>query len=340
MRVIQLLPDLPPPEALHDYATLLGDALAEGGLLCDRLSLSPDAGRRRPPLESLTDGAASLVLHYVNYAYDRLGCPSGLVAAVDHWKREGRGRRLTTVFHEVYATSPPWRSAFWLSPWQRHLAARLARVSDGIVTSLDLYASYLRRGRPAAAVHVLPVFSSVGEPVEVQPVAMRARTLVVFGATATRQHAYDHRRAGLEATCRALAIEEILDVGPPLSRPVDVLADRPVRRMGTLDRTELARVLSRALAGAVVHAAPFLPKSTVFAAYCAYGLVPVSLEPLPHETEGPRSWTPTDGSRPPAGALEALVQANQRWYSRHSLSVHADLHRRLLSGDARMERPS
>ena len=49
------------------------------------------------------------------------------------------------MFHEFHAMGPPWRSSFWLSPLQRRLATSLTRLSDGLVTSLELHRRILLR---------------------------------------------------------------------------------------------------------------------------------------------------------------------------------------------------
>lgn len=56
----------------------------------------------------------------------------------------------------------PWKSAFWLSPFQRLIALSFAKISDQHLTNRDISKSWLEKytSRP---VEYLPVFSNVGE---------------------------------------------------------------------------------------------------------------------------------------------------------------------------------
>ncbi len=321
MRVLQIVPSLPPPdEGVGSYALRLERALAERGISTRFLTMA-EGGLARG-LEGAEEDA--LLLHYANYGYQRRGCPFWLPGALRRWRRGGGSRRLITVFHEVYATGPPWRSSFWTQPFQRRIAAAVARASDALVTSLDLY---VRRIGPAAAgkASVTPVFSTVGEPPEPPPLASRARRMVLFGGRGARSRAYGEVRRELLAACRALEIEEIVDVGPLLEKTESTVDGIPVRRLGVLPASEVGELLGSSLAGFVAYPAFFLPKSTIFAAYCAHGMLPVQAwrrRSLPAGT-APR-WT---GSGDP----QAVATAGHRWYGEHSLARQAARFRELLA---------
>ena len=158
MRVLQIVPRLPPPEeGVGSYALCLERALAVHGISTHFLT-AEEGGLARRMEEAEAD---AVLLHYANYGYQRRGCPFWLPGAL----RRSRARRRVTIFHEVYATGPPWRSSFWTQPFQRRIAAAVARTSDALITSLDLY---VRRIGPAASPEktwVTPVFSTVGDPV-------------------------------------------------------------------------------------------------------------------------------------------------------------------------------
>ncbi len=316
MRVLQIVPSLPPPdEGVGSYALCLERALAGHGI--STRFLTADGGGLAQRME-LEEGADAVLLHYANYGYQRRGCPFWLPGALR------RCRRLVTVFHEVYATGPPWRSSFWTQPFQRRIAAAVARASDALVTSLDLY---VRRIGPAAAgkATVTPVFSTVGEPPEPPPLASRARRMVLFGGRGARSRAYGEVRRELLAACRGLGIEEIVDVGPPLGETAAAVDGIPVRRLGVLPAAEVGDLLGSSLAGFVAYPAFFLPKSTIFAAYCAHGVLPVQAwrrRSLPGGT-APR-WT---GSGDP----QAVATAGHRWYGEHSLARQAERFRELLA---------
>lgn len=351
---VQVVPGLPPPfEGVGSFATALAGALrARCGIESRFLVASPlraqEPGAREsnaveiPGAEpealcgALTaatgrDGAeAAVLLHYVNYGYEARGCPSWLVEGLARWKARSRGR-LVTVFHEVHAMGPPWRSSFWLSPLQRRLAATLARLSDGLVTSMWLYRRILLRWVPGKEVAVLPVFSTVGEPPAPPPLTERARRLVVFGGPGARARVYRELRSAIGSACRDLGIEEICDVGRDDGQQAPDLPVR-VRRLGPLPDAEVSALLLGSVAGFVAYPAPFLPKSTIFAAYCAHRALPVCAWPRPRREAEPLPpfWTPQSGTAARWDDLQAIADRARAWYSGHDLDRHAASYLSLL----------
>jgi hypothetical protein len=346
MELIQIVPHLPPPdEGVGNYA------LALSGQLRDRLGIearfvvgdpawpgSPELGggtavripvRRAEALPALL-GESAVLLHYAGYGYQSRGCPAWLVDGLLLWQRSDAGRRLVTIFHEVYAGGPPWRSSFWTSPLQRRLAAALARCSESMVTSLDLYGRMLRPWAGGREITVLPVFSTVGEPAVVPPFAERARRMIVFGGAGVRGHAYGRFRPALAAACAALGVEEIMDIGSPIGPPVESLEGIPVRRLGVLPPQEVSSLLLGACAGFVAYPPAFLPKSTIFAAYCAHGLLPVCAwyGNAAGETEPGLFWDPAS---PVPESPGAVAEAARSWYMDHSLPRQTATWRELLA---------
>lgn len=348
MRVVQLVPTLPPPaEGVGSYALALAQALAEQrgiasrflagdpawtGAEAEGVPAAPVTARRASALAAdltaAAEGAAAVLVHYVNYAYQRRGCPAWLVLGLERWRAGAPGRRLVTMFHEVYATGLPWQSSFWLMPVQRRLARRLLAASDAAVTSLALYVRRLGGGE----VPVWPVFSTVGEPATLPGPGERAPRLVVFGGRGTRRRAWTARRADLAAACRELGIEEVCDVGPPLEVPTagSEVDGVPVRRLGLLPGAEVSALFAEARAGFLAYPPDFLAKSTIFAAYCAHGLVPVCAwsPPLPLRETGMTElyWRPGAARDP-----REVATAARKWYEGHSLSRQTEMFRGLVS---------
>ncbi len=327
MRVLQIVPHLPPPfEGVGTYAAALAGEL--GGesrfLVGDPTWTGADTGALAVAARTAADlltgigDAQTVLLHYANYGYQARGCPSWLVAGMERWSG-----RLVTVFHEVCAAGPPWRSSFWLRPAQRRLAAALTRRSDALATTLDVYAGLLRPWAGGREITVLPVFSTVGEPAAVPPFGERVPRIVVFGGAGVRGRAYGSFLPALARMARALAAEEILDVGPPLPLPAKA-GEVPIRPLGVLAAGEVSAILLGASAGFLAYPPDFLPKSTIFAAYCAHGTLPVC------------AWNPSlDGSPIPLwrgeGDPAPLAAAAHGWYAAHSLRLQAETFRRLLA---------
>jgi hypothetical protein len=357
MKVAQVVPWLPPlTEGVGSYAVALGRELAaragiesrlvaagsarpDEGIPVDASAIRVAAGSGERLAGALAEsGVEAVLLHYVNYGYHPRGCPLWLIDGVKRWRAAGagrQGRRLVTLFHEVYASGPPWSSSFWLSPVQRRLAAELARASDRAATSLQLYRDRLARWIPAARIAAAPVFSTVGEPAAVPPLTdRRPRRLVVFGSAGVRRRAWTGERRGLATACRALGAEEIVDIGPPLD---DIPADLdgvPVRRAGLLSDAQVSALLSGAFAGFLAYPPRFLAKSTVFAAYSAHGLLPVCAWSEPQSAGevvvGRELWHPGETAAP--GDPQAIADAARAWYREHSLARQAETFHALLCG--------
>lgn len=353
MKPVHILPTLPPPhEGVGTYALALADALSVhgeiesvfvvgdprwrgGGVVEARVV--PVSRRRAAGLcTALTDLDADAVIgHYVNYGYQKRGCPIWLVRGLERWKKRDASRRLVTIFHEVYAFGPPWRSSFWLSPVQRWLARRLLALSDAGVASLRSYVARLGRAAPAKTT-VLPVFSTVGELEQPAPIEERSARLAIFGGSGVRSRAYGPFLPALERACGALGIEEIVDVGPPGPPVPSAIAGCRVHVNGALPAEDVSMLLARSRAGFLAYPPAFLPKSTIFAAYAAHGVAPVCAWDRFEEGEGVlphEHYVPADGSGLAcAGASLALVaRAAHAWYRSHSVAVHAAWLRGALS---------
>jgi hypothetical protein len=365
--IIQFVPRVwSPTDGVADYARALAEALHDQTGLAtwflrgdplDRAADGRDARHERSEqlaarspervvaaLEarhgsSRNDPPASVLLHYANYGYASRGCPFWLIDGLAHWKARNPRARLTVMFHELYASGPPWRSAFWLSPIQRHLAGRLIRLCDHAVTSTGLYVDALSALGPRRPEPVLlhPVFSTVGEPERPVPWHMRQPWLVVLGRSGTERRAYGRHRPALTATAQALAVEKIVDIGPRAhALPAD-LAGIEVQAMGQLPREEVSRLLAESRAGFLDYPSDVLGKSTVFAAYCAHGVVPIIAQ-----RRGPgRDGLHEDvhfllagaggGASPMQDVLASISAAAAGWYRGHALGVQAAAWSRLLA---------
>lgn len=358
MRVLQIVPRLPPlVDGLGDYAAELGAALADGhGFVVDHLvtdpAWRPDGALRRAQAltarsaEALTAhleaasaaGPLVVLLHYVGYAYQARGCPRWLVDGLTAWRRQPTPglRRLVVMFHELYAFGPPWSSAFWLSWYQRHLTARLARLADGLLTNSERYARWLARVRPEVRDAVWPVLSNIGELDQLPARDGRERALVVFGRAVNRAMIYRDNRAQLAALCAALRIDRLHDVGPRVTADaLPGIAGVEVIAHGALPKRDASALLARCTAGFINNGDGALGKSGIFAAFCSHGVAPVACKRYPDEdglVEGVHYLALRDGIDEPTVAR--VASAAHAWYGGHGRrALAAGVARLLLGGE-------
>lgn len=298
------------------YAAALRSALTEAGLANDILVPRPGVPleRQHPALGS----APWVILHYVGYGYQQRGCPSWLPRLLNNWRGGSPERRLATVFHEVAAGGPPWRSSFWTRPLQLRIARRIAALSDLVTTSTEAYRRLLRRSDTM----LLPVFSTIGEPTAVAGTEQRAASLVVFGGAGTRGRVWA-RPERVRRVCTVFEIDEIWDIGPPLAGVPGSLGRCRVAQLGTLTSSEVADHLTRARVGLLDYPPALLGKSTVYAAYAAHGVAPVCLVSS-SKTAADAPHLTADAASRESGA--ATAHRAVEWYREHSLERHAALY--------------
>jgi hypothetical protein len=277
---------------------------------------------------------ATILVHLSGYGYSADGAPTLLADALEKARADGRFR-VAVFFHELFATGMPWRSAFWYSRRQKRALRRIAEACDLLVTNTRSYVDWLHREtvRPSASpIQYMPVFSHVGEAQQHIPLADRDPVMAVFGLVATRQNAY-HELSALGGMLQRLGIEEILDIGPESEPPCE-LHGIPVRRMGGLAATEIARQFSRATFGYLSYPATHLAKSGVFAGYCAQGVIPVIARHFPGQVDGLEDGVHVLSSDTAAAAQtsgwENCSIAAWYWYQGHRLHNHADLYARWM----------
>ncbi len=272
----------------------------------------------------------TVLLHYVGYGYAKRGCPVWLVEGLERWRKAADNRHLVTMFHEIYAFGPIWTSQFWTSPSQRHLAARLVRLSDRCLTSKQGYAEIISKFSQGkhSTIPALPVFSNVGEPEHHTNLSERPRRLVVFGGRGPRSRVYQHSRSSLQRTCRELEIEEILDIGLALDFEIEPVNNIPITCLGVKSAQEISSLLSSSAVGFFNYHTKFLTKSGIFAAYCAHRLLPIGVWYESQDEDGLEAgkhyWL-GDKYQHTMNLSAGQIIADQAyaWYQNHQLSVQA-----------------
>src|ERR1700694_1834036 len=84
---------------------------------------------------------ASILLHYSGYGFSADGAPLSLPRALERVRTSGQ-YRVGFYFHELFATSMPWRSAFWYTNRQKRVAKALAAQADFIATNLSRHSDW------------------------------------------------------------------------------------------------------------------------------------------------------------------------------------------------------
>jgi hypothetical protein len=313
-------------------AFLVGDPAWQGTARLDGFMVERIAGQQANLLErSLKNlDAAIVLLHYVGYGYQKRGCPIWLLRGLQSWKRQSPRHRLIVMFHELFATGLPWQSSFWSAPLQRGLTKALALLSDARLTNLAGSGEIIARltGQPTSSIPVLPVFSTVGEANGEDDLEKRKPHMIVFGSASWRRQAYRSHGESLARACATLGIETIVDIGAPLNETPRLPV--ALRQTGVLSAPAISRELRCARAGFFTYPAPLLGKSTIFAAYTAYGLIPV--------TYGENRGVNLDALRPEEHFLAldhaprrtserctAIARGAQRWYAAHNLAKQGEL---------------
>lgn len=349
-RVVQIVPRLPGSlDGLGDYALNLAKALqAEHNIttrfaVADRTNVKVKdgfeviAGVDEGSVASLARACDHVILHYVNYGYQARGVPFQLRRFARLLRGEMSGRWVTT-FHELYASGPPWKSAFWLRPFQVKIARDLIDISDACFVSNRTIEHEIHAYDPAKKIHLAPVMSNFGEPAIADFSAASPRHWAICGGTAlvarslislrrtrnaiptdfapTQLHVIGGRN---EAATRALIAELAADgSGLACGYYPEVSAERA---------SELLRQCSFAWLdyfGRGKVWPEMILKSGVFAACCAHGIVPV----LSHQEDpfaldgdpfpGPFFMTPRALHFPPPNELRAAREKIYAWYHAHA----------------------
>jgi hypothetical protein len=324
----------PGPGGVRDYLESLRRQWSAAGLPSHVLAMSQTDARAQSladRLERLADQegrACSLLLHFSGYGYQKRGLCFWLVRELENARaRLGSRLHVVTMFHELFASGPPWQSAFWLCGAQAWIAARLVRTSDRVLTNSQHHAQELRyRLGARAPVHVWPVFSTVGEPARVRSAGERALRLVVFGAESTRRRALERLPRHVELL-RRHGVVVVVEAGPGIAVcPPALGLER--RFVGRLDEPALCALLEGSAFGLIDYPSIHLGKSTVFAAYLVHGCVVLNTAPVGPDADGLERGhhflTLDDGPvLPTAGQQQVLADAGRAWYARHTLARQA-----------------
>jgi len=350
MAILQIVPRSPGlPDGVGDYALTvarkLSAAYGRKTIFAPHQSAPANTGDNFE-IVSLTSLAPNgllrrehdhVILHFVNYGYQKRGVPFWLLPVLRGLRSQCRGVWLT-IFHELYASGPPWTSAFWLRPVQIQIAKSIARMSDACIVSSEASRAQLKQMTPNAKVSVHPVISNFGEPaLSAQQIIHRdPHRWVICGGTALVERSLRSFRGILNQVPDFFSPREVFLLGGndnPATRALLVdLANIHSDYRPQIPAAEASQILSTtSFAWIDYFHRPDVPtavalKSTAFAAACAHAVIPVfphqgsaiSLHgdslPGPYFIDGRRSELPQDRA--------AIAPEIYAWYQRRASSEH------------------
>jgi len=221
--VLQIVPHLPGSfDGVGDYAVNLARALAaDHGIVTTFLVAAKPSVTSKDGFAIVSGLDASdsgrhenIILHYANYGYQPRGVPLALRTFVKKLRRQIRGSWVT-MFHELYASGPPWQSAFWLRPFQARIAHDLIDASNSCVVSNAPIERAIHAYDPGKEIHTVPVMSNFGEPELIDSVSSRKRWAICGGTALIAR-----------SLCR---LEQLLPAIPTEFAPehLDVVGGRP-----------------------------------------------------------------------------------------------------------------
>jgi hypothetical protein len=313
--VLQIIPT--PPnlgDGIGDYALLLAEQMLKDydvitHFLVFRLDVEVDAAVNGFPMSGLNDhscqafssalpeGIDAIILHLSQYPYFETNLRGTFGFGTPFWfpktlKKAIKLRQLKLIVMFDELPKLYWRQTYLLNllnPIHKIVFRRVAEIASSVLTdnhrNKKILSSWIDK-----PVTLVPVFSTIGETSQVPLLADRQMRIIVFGGSA-RSRIYNSQNSvdRLIQACHALGIKEICDVGSPLNLQ-DVYNFRDIKfiEKGYLSSQDIRQLLLTSIAGCLDYT-PFpgeLAKSSVFAAYCAYGVVPISTQYNPSEGDG------------------------------------------------------
>ena len=345
-KILQIVPRLPPySDGVGDYARLLAMQLSRAHQIqTEFVSFRP--GLETPPevdgflthrlfdhtaaalLSLVPETVDGILLHYSNYPYlqGKLDAPFWLT---DTLKTLTATRKLSLVvmFHELPTLK--WKRLRILNPIQSQVSRRLAQLAEAVFTDSHHFKAHLEKWTKAP-VTCIPDFSTIGEPQpeQVRPLKVRSPRLVIFGGS-DRVRAYRNLDSLVE-TCEALGVEEICDIGTKQNLDPDRFGVIAFSELGFQPAQKVRELLLDSVAGLMDYSRfpGDLGKSSVFAAFCAHGVLPICTQYNPSEPDGVH----VDKQYVIAGRQLSHLSVRQRqsvadqarsWYCEHSLDINA-----------------
>jgi len=330
---LEILQIAPSPGGVFDYAKCLESEWNKSNIRSSIIEISAQSKVNLTLSSQVLSAigaqypAPGILLHFSGYGFASRGLCFWLVQEMQALRKSLAGRsRVAISFHELFAFGPPWKSAFWVNPPQRWIAAKLASIGDVVFTNTDKHAHWLR-GHVGAGVPIItrPVFSNVGElEGSIPPWSARSNSFVVFGSQATRRRVFAALRRVPQIEPRLRGIQ-CIEVGSGSPQSDGGALPRDFR--GEQSGSAISQLLTESRFGIIDYPDDQLTKSGVFAAFAAHGvLVCNTVRRNAHSTfprrnvhfVGPSNFCIEDNE----GNMKISTNAFL-WYREHALAKHA-----------------
>jgi hypothetical protein len=348
--VLQIVPHLPGTfDGVGDYALNLAKALsADHGinttfLVAAQTSVTSKegytviSGLDPHAAAALAQKCEHVILHYVNYGYQARGVPFSLRAFAKQLRSQLRGRWVT-MFHELYASGPPWKSAFWLRPLQVRIARDLIDASTACLVSNTPIKAAIHAYDARKRVYHVPVLSNFGEPELIEFEASSPTRWAICGGTALIARSLARFEQLHQLIPEDFAPQHLDVVGGHEEASTRAALER-LSRSRTGFSYEYHPEVKAELASEILRQSSFgffdyfgagkmwpgmILKSSAFAALCAHGIVPilshcdapiaVGGDALP----GPFYLTPASINFPLPDQLRKTQRDVYAWYHAHA----------------------
>lgn len=354
-KILQIIPTPPNlSDGIGDYASLLAKQLLKDHQITTHflafrtdIELTPvidgfsatrlPAHHSQALLSTISEDIKAIVVHFSGYPYFKTNLKGTFGIDTPFWLIEAlqsaidsHHLKLIVMFHELPKLY--WKQFYffnYLNPIHSIVSRRLARLADAVITSSAGYQTILTKwlNQPVTR---LSIFSNMGEPDFIPPLAERKRRMVIFGGSA-RYRVYKNAAKELIHCCKSLEIDEIYDIGPFLNlKKAFEFQDINLLELGFKSQEEISQIMLNSVAGCFDYT-PFpgdLGKSGVLAAYCSHGLVPITTHYNPSEADGLqmnrhylalKSWSDLNLS-----AMQTVANNAHSWYQSHNLKEIAN----------------
>lgn len=346
-KILQIVPRLPLfNDGVGDYAVKLAEKLRQNFDISTDFLVFETQGKIRELndcvvyqlpnhnpdalMSVLPQNIDTIILQYSNYPYlkNKFAAPFWLIKALELAKNAYQ-LKIIVMFHELPILK--WNSVSVLNPIQALLSYQLAKLADVCITNNGKIQSTLSQWLNKPVISI-PNFSTIGEPNHLTPLSERKAQMVIFGTTHNRSRIYSKYLQQVVSSCQRLGIKEIYDIGQKIKINQEDLQGIRLIQMDKQPPEVVSEIMLSSQVGFLDYSwyQGCLGKSTVFAAFCAHGLVTILSKYNPSEADGiflNQHYLVGEFSlnQMTSQNLQLLADNAYQWYSSHNLLNNAQL---------------